>query len=138
MTSSIKLSYQECCGRFQKKNWTKIELKEQPFRKQQKLNFDLLRQLVPFDVLSHIQGCQWKHKIDNTIRHLLIYYHSIDISVFSVFLPFFRVRSSKCGSQNKNMKNLEKDVQKENALESSQSFVVQVFVFVNIYVSSFL
>ncbi len=34
--------------------YTKIELKEQPFRKYQKVYFDLLRQLVPFDVLSHI------------------------------------------------------------------------------------
>ena len=33
---------------------TKISLKEQSFRKKQKVNFELLTQLVPFDVLSHI------------------------------------------------------------------------------------
>ena len=34
--------------------YTKIEMTEQPFRKYQKANFDLRRQLVPFDVLRHI------------------------------------------------------------------------------------
>ena len=33
---------------------TKIELKEQVFRKYQKVYFELLTQLVPFNVLSHI------------------------------------------------------------------------------------
>ena len=33
---------------------TKIDLKEQPFRKWQNVHFVLLRHLVPFDVLRHI------------------------------------------------------------------------------------
>ncbi len=31
-------------------------MKEQPFRKNEKVNFDLRRQLVPFDGLRHICG----------------------------------------------------------------------------------
>ncbi len=53
MTSSIKLPYLKNAMSDFTNFCVKIEMKDQPFRKEQKVNFDLLRQLVPFDVLSH-------------------------------------------------------------------------------------
>ncbi len=54
MTSSIKLPYFKNAMSDFYNFCTNIELKEQPFRKYQKLNFDLQTQLVPFNLLSHI------------------------------------------------------------------------------------
>ena len=56
MTSSGKLPYLKKTMSDFKQFCTKIELKERPFRIKQKVNFDLLslREMVPFDVLSHI------------------------------------------------------------------------------------
>ena len=57
MTSFMKLPYLKNTLCDFKHFCTKIEQKEQPFRKQQRVSFDLLTQLVPFDVLSH--KCVW-------------------------------------------------------------------------------
>ena len=54
ITSSMKLPYLKNVMYDLKTFCTKIELKEEPFRKKQKVNFDRLTQLVHFDVLSHI------------------------------------------------------------------------------------
>ena len=54
MTSSMKSLYLKNAIFDFKTFCTNIELKEQPFTKWHKVNFELVTQLVPFDVLSHI------------------------------------------------------------------------------------
>ncbi len=53
LTSSIKLPYLKNPLPDFKEFCIKIEMKEQPFRKYQKVKCDLWRQLVPFVVLRH-------------------------------------------------------------------------------------
>ncbi len=53
MISSIKLPYLKNTVSDFKNFCTKIEMKEWPFRKYQRVNFYLRRQLVPFDMLRH-------------------------------------------------------------------------------------
>ena len=56
MISSMKFPYLENAMSYFKIFCTEIELKEQPFQKYQKFNFELRIQLVPFDVFVQIHA----------------------------------------------------------------------------------
>ncbi len=59
MPASMKLPYLENAISNFKFFCTEMKLKEQPFRKYHQVNFELLTQLVHFDVLSHMSKVTW-------------------------------------------------------------------------------
>ncbi len=82
---------------------TKIELKEQPFRKKQKVNFGLLRQLVPFDVWR--VGSHMGLKLHTQLHEYCILFNMFqDIALILFYyvivnllhIPYFFEKPSTC------------------------------------------